>query len=192
MVMRKVYLRPTMSPTRPNTSAPNGRTAKPAANAEQREDETRRRVDAREELLGQDRSERAVDVEVVPLEHGAERGGEDDEALFARHAAGARLIDGDCGHWRSSPIASSFFNSCSGLPARPLRITQALASKILGTDADVCAPVVLELKLENGCGAATIVRCGINRPRPGFWQRTIRPFGAMMLRQQEPGPHGRR
>ena len=33
MVTRKVYLRPTMSPTRPNTMAPNGRTIKPAANA---------------------------------------------------------------------------------------------------------------------------------------------------------------
>ena len=33
MVTRNVYLRPIMSPSRPNTSAPNGRTAKPAANA---------------------------------------------------------------------------------------------------------------------------------------------------------------
>ena len=33
MVTRKVYLRPTMSPTRPNTMAPNGRTMKPAAKA---------------------------------------------------------------------------------------------------------------------------------------------------------------
>ena len=33
MVTRNVFLRPTMSPIRPNTSAPNGRTAKPAANA---------------------------------------------------------------------------------------------------------------------------------------------------------------
>ncbi len=31
MVTRKVYLRPTMSPMRPNTSAPNGRTRNPAA-----------------------------------------------------------------------------------------------------------------------------------------------------------------
>ena len=31
MVMRKVYLRPTRSPMRPKTSAPNGRTRKPAA-----------------------------------------------------------------------------------------------------------------------------------------------------------------
>ncbi len=31
MVTRKVYLRPIMSPRRPNTSAPNGRTMKPAA-----------------------------------------------------------------------------------------------------------------------------------------------------------------
>ncbi|MNP60302.1 hypothetical protein D3C76_1553760 [compost metagenome] len=33
MVTRKVYLRPIISPRRPNTSAPNGRTRKPAANA---------------------------------------------------------------------------------------------------------------------------------------------------------------
>src|SRR5690349_953114 len=33
MVIRKVYLRPTRSPSRPNTSAPNGRTRKPAAKA---------------------------------------------------------------------------------------------------------------------------------------------------------------
>ena len=33
MVTRKVYLRPIRSPRRPNTSAPNGRTAKPAAKA---------------------------------------------------------------------------------------------------------------------------------------------------------------
>lgn len=33
MVTRKVYLRPTRSPIRPKTRAPNGRTAKPAAKA---------------------------------------------------------------------------------------------------------------------------------------------------------------
>ena len=33
MVIRNVCLRPTRSPRRPNTSAPKGRTAKPAANA---------------------------------------------------------------------------------------------------------------------------------------------------------------
>ena len=33
IVTRKVYLRPIMSPRRPNTSAPNGRTRKPAAKA---------------------------------------------------------------------------------------------------------------------------------------------------------------
>jgi hypothetical protein len=33
MVTRNVYLRPTRSPSRPNTSAPKGRTKKPAANA---------------------------------------------------------------------------------------------------------------------------------------------------------------
>ena len=33
MVTRKVYLRPIRSPSRPKISAPNGRTAKPAAKA---------------------------------------------------------------------------------------------------------------------------------------------------------------
>ena len=33
MVTRKVYLRPIMSPRRPNTSAPKGRTMNPAAKA---------------------------------------------------------------------------------------------------------------------------------------------------------------
>ena len=33
IVTRNVFLRPTMSPIRPNTIAPNGRTAKPAAKA---------------------------------------------------------------------------------------------------------------------------------------------------------------
>ncbi len=33
IVMRKVYLRPMMSPRRPKNSAPKGRTAKPAAKA---------------------------------------------------------------------------------------------------------------------------------------------------------------
>lgn len=33
IVMMKVYLRPTRSPSRPKNNAPNGRTAKPAAKA---------------------------------------------------------------------------------------------------------------------------------------------------------------
>ena len=33
IVTRKVYLRPIMSPNRPNINAPKGRTIKPAANA---------------------------------------------------------------------------------------------------------------------------------------------------------------
>ena len=52
---------------------------------EQGEDERRRRIDAGEELRGEDRSERAVDVEVVPLENGAERRGEDDQPLLGCH-----------------------------------------------------------------------------------------------------------
>ena len=40
MVTRKVFLRPTRSPIRPNTRAPNGRTAKPAAKAASRRSPT--------------------------------------------------------------------------------------------------------------------------------------------------------
>ena len=54
---------------------------------EQGEDECRRRIDAGEELRREDRGERAVDVEVVPLEHGAERRGEDDHPLLGGHRA---------------------------------------------------------------------------------------------------------
>ncbi len=54
---------------------------------EQREDEGRGLIDAGEVLRGEDRRERAVDVEVVPLEHGAERRGEDDLPLLGRHRA---------------------------------------------------------------------------------------------------------
>jgi hypothetical protein len=51
----------------------------------QRGDERRRRVEAREELLGDDRRERAVEIEVVPLEDRSETGSEDDFPLFLRH-----------------------------------------------------------------------------------------------------------
>ena len=77
IVMRKVYFRPTRSPSRPNTSAPNGRTAKPAAKASSAKMNAAVGFDAGEELLADDRRERAVEVEVVPLEHGAERRRED-------------------------------------------------------------------------------------------------------------------
>jgi hypothetical protein len=48
--------------------------------SQQGEDEAGGRVDAGEELLGHDDGECAVEIEVVPLEDGAERRGEDDGA----------------------------------------------------------------------------------------------------------------
>ena len=44
----------------------------------------------REEQRGEERRQRRVEIEVVPLEDGAERRGEDDEFLVLRHASGAR------------------------------------------------------------------------------------------------------
>jgi hypothetical protein len=54
MVTRKVYLRPIMSPSRPNTSAPNGRTMKPAAKASSAKMNCSPSGPGREELLGDD------------------------------------------------------------------------------------------------------------------------------------------
>ena len=52
---------------------------------EQREDRLRGRVEVREELAPDDRRERAVEVEVIPLEYRAQTGSEDDLLLFLRH-----------------------------------------------------------------------------------------------------------
>ena len=100
IVTRKVFLRPTRSPIRPNTSAPNGRTAKPGGERAQRQDEPGGLVDAREELLGNVGREQAVEVEVVPFEHGAERRRADDELVVLGRA---RLIGMLGGHRSSLP-----------------------------------------------------------------------------------------
>jgi hypothetical protein len=55
---------------------------RPKTMAPKREDERGGLVGRHEELLGDDRGQRAVQVEVVPLEDGAEGGGEDDHPLF--------------------------------------------------------------------------------------------------------------
>jgi hypothetical protein len=51
---------------------------KPGGEGQQREHERRGVVHAGEELLGNDGEQRAVEVEVVPLEHGAQRRSEND------------------------------------------------------------------------------------------------------------------
>jgi hypothetical protein len=56
---------------------------------EQREDVARRRVEGGEELRPDHRGERAVEVEVVPLEDGAERRSEDHPLLLASHRSGS-------------------------------------------------------------------------------------------------------
>ena len=63
---------------------------KTGGEGEQREDESRGRSDAGEELRRQNRGERSVDIEVVPLENCAERRGEDHKLFFARHSSRPR------------------------------------------------------------------------------------------------------
>ena len=60
----------------------------------EREDETGRLVDAREELRGDDRGEQPVEVEIIPFEHGAERGCGDDQLLAL---CGLMLLGHGCG-----------------------------------------------------------------------------------------------
>ncbi|MND71415.1 hypothetical protein D3C80_629410 [compost metagenome] len=75
---------------------------------EQGEDKGRCFVDAGEEVLGDDRREGAVQVEVIPFEHGAQGRGEDDLALLLGEPVVGRAARGcivDCCH-ESSPSCS--------------------------------------------------------------------------------------
>ncbi len=73
IVIRKVCLRPMRSPSRPNTSAPNGRTKNPAAKARSAKMYAVVSFTPAKNCLEMIADERAVQIEVVPLEHRAER-----------------------------------------------------------------------------------------------------------------------
>ncbi|MNO48359.1 hypothetical protein D3C76_386920 [compost metagenome] len=85
-----------------------GAYGKAGGEREQREDKGGCLVDAGEEVLGDDRGEGAVQVEVIPLEHGAQGGRENDLALLLGYPAVGRAARGrvvDCRHG-SSPSCS--------------------------------------------------------------------------------------
>jgi hypothetical protein len=70
------------APEYDRTERPHG---KSSGEREQRKDERRIRIaHAGEELLADDRRQRAVEIEVVPLEHGAERRRKNDAAHLGR------------------------------------------------------------------------------------------------------------
>src|SRR5262245_29043124 len=100
IVMMKVYLRPTMSPRRPKTSAAKRANGEAGGERKQREDESRRRIDTGKELRRENRRQRAVDIKIVPLEHGAERRREDDHPFLGCHRAFAVLTRSHCCHGR--------------------------------------------------------------------------------------------
>src|SRR5258708_11755593 len=100
MVTRKVYFRPTISPMRPKTMAPKGRTRKPAAKASSAK---RRRRIGREELRADDAGERSVQIEIIPFKNGAERRGKNDEMFVLRHSSGPGRGRSHCGHFGSLP-----------------------------------------------------------------------------------------
>ena len=85
MVMRKVYLRPIEVAEPAEEQRAERAHRKTGGEGEQREDESRRRIDAGKELRGQNGRQRAVDIEVVPLEYCAERRSEDDHPLLGCH-----------------------------------------------------------------------------------------------------------
>src|SRR6476620_8455804 len=111
IVTRNVYFRPIKSPKWPKISAQNGRTAKPAANVSSANEADIGR-DIREKVFGEERAQRAVDIKIIPLEHGPERGGEDHEPLLAVHPARLRCVDRHCRHVRRLP--KSFTASLPG------------------------------------------------------------------------------
>src|SRR5262245_23209464 len=98
IVMMKVYLRPTRSPSRPKNNAPNGRTAKPAAKASNVKMKAAVGFHAGKELRGQNRRQGAVDIKVVPLEYCTERRSEDDHPLLGCHSTLAVLTRSHCCH----------------------------------------------------------------------------------------------
>ncbi|MCY1408051.1 hypothetical protein D9M71_233680 [compost metagenome] len=82
-----------------------GSHGKTRGEGEQGKDEGGCLVDAGEEVLGDNGGQRAIQIEVVPLEHGAQGGGENDLALFPGDTAvgrAARRCIVDCRH-ESSP-----------------------------------------------------------------------------------------
>ena len=79
-------------------------------------------VHAGEELLGDDRGQRAVQVEVVPLEHGAERRGEDH--AVAPRRAGSRRAGGVGGLGSADEVdaAPGWVRAGDGWPRRRRRV----------------------------------------------------------------------
>jgi hypothetical protein len=73
IVTRNVYFRPTMSPMRPNSSAPERPHGKPGGECQQSENEAHIGRNVGKAVLSQEYAEHPVDVEVVPFEHRAER-----------------------------------------------------------------------------------------------------------------------
>lgn len=68
---------------------------------EERENIARRRRKLAEELRANDRGKRPVEIEIIPFENGAERGGEDHLLLFGRHGPifiDHHIIGGRHGH----------------------------------------------------------------------------------------------
>jgi hypothetical protein len=77
MVTRKVYLAPDQVAEPPEHEGADRPHRKPGGEGQQGEDEAAGGIERREELPRDDRGQRAIQVEVVPLEHGAEAGGQD-------------------------------------------------------------------------------------------------------------------
>src|SRR5262249_25334286 len=80
---------------------------KAGGESKQRKDESRRRIDSRKELRRKNRRQRAVDIKVVPFEHGTERRSENDHPFLGRHCAFAILTRSHCCHGRC-PVSNLF------------------------------------------------------------------------------------
>src|SRR5262249_16391662 len=93
-------------------------------------EQRRRGIAGREEHRGEERRERRIEVEIVPFEHGAERGGEDDELLVARHSGAARGRVRERGHGHHPP-STDLVRATKRQLDRNLDIRPALAAATL-------------------------------------------------------------
>ena len=107
------------APEHQSAERPHG---EPGGEGGEREDEPRRLVHAGEELRRDVEGEQAVEIEIIPLEHGAERRRGDDEFLvLCRLVVLRQAVLGGCRHHAISPHSGGG-NNASGNKDQPLGV----------------------------------------------------------------------
>ena len=96
----------------PEYQRPERPNCEPRCECGQRENETGGFVDTREKLRAYDGREQTVQVKVVPLEHGAERGGADDQPIVLWALLAFRQCACCCADSHVVPSVQCVFGAC--------------------------------------------------------------------------------